>query len=114
MILSDSTFIMFAMKHYVKPTCRTLIEFESDILRFTTIKKQLNIPDHDVHRLLNHILIQYNVFDSDACTKMLFHKAYEHTYPSLKSYLVFLNYMPEHDMVDVPLDQRVIDELRRV
>lgn len=114
MILTNDTFIMFAMKHYAKPSCKTLAEFESDILRFITIKKQLNIENHDVKRLLNHIQIQYNLFDSEACTQMLFHKAYKHTYPALKSYLVFLSYMPENEMVDVQLDQRVVDQLRMI
>lgn len=114
MILTDDNFIMFAMKHYSRPSCKTVGEFESDITRFTTIKKQLNTEDHDVQRLLNYILIQYNIFEQEACTQMLFHKAFVHTYPTLKSYLIFLNFMPEDEMIEIPLDQRVISELRNI
>ena len=35
-------------------------------------------------------------------------------YSTLKTFLVFLNYMKDSEYVDVPLDQNIVKELREV
>jgi hypothetical protein len=45
---------------------------------------------------------------------MMFHKIEKEYWSVLKTFLVFLNYLPESDMVEVPLDSKVIDVLRKI
>jgi hypothetical protein len=45
--------------------------------------------------ILNHIIILGNVFGIEATVKMLFFKLEEDDYDVLKTFLLFLNYMPK-------------------
>ena len=89
---------MFAMKAYDKPEC-ILSEFHEDMKRFNYLKRLFfryrktgEIKDR---LLINHIIVLYNVFGVESCTRMLFYKMSEEDYSALKTYLIFLNYMPE-------------------
>jgi hypothetical protein len=89
---------MFAMKTYDKPEC-ILSEFHEDMKRFNYLKRLFyryrktgEIRDR---LLINHIIVLYNVFGVESCTRMLFYKLSDEDYPALKTYLLFLNYMPE-------------------
>ena len=65
--------------------------------------------------ILNHLIIFYNVFDMDAATKMLFYKMEDKFKPLLKTFLVYLNYLPkDHVYTRVPMDTKVIEILRRI
>jgi hypothetical protein len=44
--------------------------------------------------VINHIIVLYNVFGVEAATRLLFFKMVKDDYASLKTYLLFLNYMP--------------------
>ena len=50
--------------------------------------------------ILNHIITLYNVFKSDAATRMLFYRIDERHWRILKTFLLFLQYMPDlvHDL----------------
>jgi hypothetical protein len=65
----------------------------------------------------------YNVFNTEACTKMLFLKNNEIDYVILKTFLVYLNYMPDlikgvngKDIIssDIGLDFNVVNILREI
>jgi hypothetical protein len=45
---------------------------------------------------------------------MMFYKIEEKNWSVLKTFLVFLNYLPEDQYVEVPLDQTVIEVLRKI
>jgi hypothetical protein len=45
--------------------------------------------------ILNHIIILANVFGVEASVKMLFYKLDDDDYDILKTFLLFLNYMPK-------------------
>ena len=45
--------------------------------------------------ILNHIIILSNVFGVEATVRMLFMKTDKSYYPILKTFLVFLNFMPK-------------------
>ena len=72
--------------------------------------------------ILNHLIVFYNVFPVKVATRILFLKLEEHFWPILKTFLVYLHYMPEEKIEsingkeiivsDVPMDQLVIDRLR--
>ena len=97
MNLNDENFIMYAIKAYNKPNC-VMSEFEEDIKRIKYIKrliKRYSITGDLKERLiLNHIIILSNVFGIEATVRMLFLKLDKKYYPILKTFLLFLNYMP--------------------
>ena len=121
--LDDNTYIMFAMKHYENPQCMGMDEFQEDLNRIKYIKRLFRkYKKNGVLRerlLLNHIIIFYNVFGIDAGTRILFYKIEEEMHSLLKTFLVFLNYIPEEgipeiDLVSIPLNQDVINRLREL
>ena len=121
--LDDNTYIMFAMKHYDNPQCMGMDEFQEDLNRIKYIKRLFRkYKKNGVLRerlLLNHIIIFYNVFGIDAGTRILFYKIEEEMHSLLKTFLVFLNYLPEEgipevDLVSISLNQDVINRLREV
>lgn len=97
MNLTESTFLLYAMKHYDNPQCTELSEFEEDIKRFQYLRKLLSRYRQDgelkERLILNHLIVIYNVFGQPA-TNMLFMRLHEyHEY--LKPFVEYLNFMPE-------------------
>lgn len=97
MKLTESTFLLYAMKHYDNPQCTDMSEFEEDMKRFQYLRKLFSRykQDGDLKErlILNHLIVIYNVFGVDA-TNMLFLKLHEyHSY--LKPFVEYLNYMPQ-------------------
>jgi hypothetical protein len=63
------------------------------------------------------------LFGVEAATKMLFFKTEERFWPQLKTFLVFLNYMPEKVVIsssqiildaDIAIDSNIANVLRKV
>ena len=97
MNLTESTFLLYAMKHYDNPQCTEMSEFEEDIKRFQYLRKLFSRyrQDEDLKErlILNHLIVIFNVFGPQA-TNMLFMRLHEyHEY--LKPFVLYLNYMPE-------------------
>jgi len=123
MILNDETFLLYAVKHYDNPGCMGMKEFQDDLKRFKYIKrllKQYEKTGDIVERLvLNHIILLHNVF-GDATVPLLFFKFEKRYWPQIKTFLVFLNYLPDNYMIDgesestIPLDQTLIFKLRKI
>lgn len=117
MRLTESTFTLFAMKHYDNPHCSDISEFEEDLKRFQYLRKlfgRYRQDDELKERLiLNHLIIIYNVFGPSA-TSMLFMKLNEfHEY--LRPFVEYLNFMPqviEYD--EVVLNKDSIDSDTRI
>ena len=118
---------MYAIKHYDNPSCKGMAEFLDDIKRFKYIKRLLGKytagKDLKDRLIINHIIILNNLFGVEATTKMLFYKIDKKFWPQLKTFLVFLSYMPEKVIVsqgitikesEIPLDQTIVDILRKV
>lgn len=96
MKLTESTFLLYAMKHYDNPQCTDMSEFEEDMKRFQYLRKLFSRyrQDDDLKErlILNHLIVIFNVFGVDA-TNMLFMKLHEfHSY--LKPFVEYLNFMP--------------------
>lgn len=95
--LHDENFLIFAMKAYDKPNA-ILSEFEEDLSRIKYVKrliKRYKISGELKERLiLNHLIILGNVFGVEASVKMLFFKLDNEDYTILKTFLLYLNYMP--------------------
>ena len=125
--LTEDTFIMYAVKNYDNPGCRGMDEFYDDLKRFKYIKRLLR--KHDVGKelrerlILNHIIVLGNLFGIEPTTKMLFFKLEEKLWPQIKTFLVFLNYMPlkvivskgiEINDTDIPLDEQILETLKKL
>jgi hypothetical protein len=96
MILSESTFLLYAAKHYDNPHCSDISEFEEDLKRFQYLRKLFGryrqVGELKERLILNHLIVLYNVFGIDA-TNMLFMKLeeyHEYLYP----FVDYLNFMP--------------------
>jgi hypothetical protein len=95
--LNDDNFLIYAMKSYTSPHC-IMSEFEGDIKRTKYLKKLFRrykaSKDLKERLILNHIILIYNVFDVEAATRILFYKIDARDYDILKTFLIYLNYMP--------------------
>jgi len=124
--LTEQNFVMFAMKYYQNTQCLNIDEFHDDLKRIKYIKRLFSryvISGELKERLiLNHLIILYNSFGTEA-TKMLFFKIESEFWPQLKTFLLFLSFMPDIltgvadkpiISTDIPLDQTVVDVLRKI
>jgi hypothetical protein len=124
--LTEDNFIMYAMKAYSSPHC-IMSEFESDLKRTKYLKRlfrRYKITKGLKERLiLNHIILLYNVFSAEAATRILFFRIDEKDYDILKTFLIYLNYMPDKvkgingkDIIssDILIDMNVADILRKI
>jgi hypothetical protein len=124
--LTNENFLMYAIKHYDNPSCSGLKEFDDDLKRLRYIKRLLGrykaTGDIKERLIINHLVVLYNVFGIDAATNMLFFKIQDRFWPQLKSFLVFLNYMPESIQhrntriagSDIVLDENIAEILRKI
>jgi len=123
--LNEKNFLLYAMKEYNNPQCVQVEEFYDDLKKVKYIKRLFNQYLNEgvlkERLLLNHIIVFYNVFPVRSATRMLFLKIEEEFWPILKTFLVYLSYMPEIiDSIngraiisdDIQLDQGVVDRLR--
>jgi hypothetical protein len=95
--LNDDNFLMFAMKAYDSPNC-IMSEFEEDLKRIKYIKRLIKryktTGELKERLILNHLIILSNVFGTKNSVRMLFYKTDEEDYDILKTFLLFLDYMP--------------------
>ena len=96
--LNDDNFMMYAMKCYTTPNC-LMSEFEGDIKRTKYLKRlfrRYKVSKSLKERLiLNHIILLNNVFGTEATARILFYRIDERDYDILKTFLCYLNMMPE-------------------
>jgi hypothetical protein len=114
--LTEDNFLLYAMHHYDNNQCHTIDEFEEDLRRFLYLKKLFNRYQNEgelkERLILNHLIVLFNVF-GDALNPMLFMKIDREHWPILKPFLVYLGRLDEGE-VYIPLDQRVVDTLRKI
>ena len=117
-ILTPETIEVFAKRHYNNPSDIDRQEFEDDMKRFKYLKRlfrKYDISKEFKSRLIiNHIIVLSNMFGIDASTTLLFFKIDKQHWSILKTILIFLNYMPEKDLIDIKIDQNVMEELKRI
>jgi hypothetical protein len=115
--LNSENFVLFASRHYNNNQCTDVEEFYEDLQRFKYLKRLLSRNeqgDCQIRLILNHIIVLYNVFGIKPANRMMFYKIEEKHWPVLKTFLVFLNYLPEDEYVDVPLSEEIIQKLREL
>ena len=127
MELNDDNFVLYAIKHYDNKNCTGLTEFYDDLNKFKYLKrlfKKFNDKGELRERLiLNHIIVIYNLFGVEAATKMLFYKIEKQYWSQLKTFLVFLNFMPRLVIVskeihikdsDINIDESILETLKNL
>ena len=118
MELTKNNFELYAAKHYKKDKYASTEDFKEDISRFKYINRLVNryYRDDDLQErlILNHIIILGNVLGPDVCAEILMSKTDITLRSTVKTFLVYLNYLPEEDYVEVPLDSTIINVLRKI
>lgn len=116
--LTEENFELFAAKHYNNPQCVEIEEFHEDLARFKYLKRLLRkyIQTGEIQErlVLNHLIIIYNVFGIEAANRMSFYRIEEELWPALKTFLIYLNYLPEKQRVEIPLDPNIVKILRSI
>ena len=115
--LNESNYIMFAIKNYENPQAVTQEDFYEDMKRFKWVKRLLNkyknTGDLNVHLVMNHFIILYNVF-GDATTPLLFYKLDKDLWSILKTFVMYLERLPEFLITalhDIPVDEKCLQLL---
>jgi hypothetical protein len=118
--LDENNFLLFAIKNYENPQAVTKEDFEKDLNHFKYIKRLLKRYKREgelkTHLLLNHFIILYNIF-GEATTPMLFFKIDKELWPILKSFIIFLNRLPEYPKTglhDIQVDLYCLGELYKI
>ena len=125
--LNEGNFLMFSMKEYNNIQCIDIEEFYDDLKKIKYIKRLFNIYLNDgqlkERLILNHLIVFYNVFPIQAGTRILFYKIEEHFWPMLKTFLIFLERMPDKIesikgktilSTDIKLDEGIVTRLRTI
>jgi hypothetical protein len=96
--LNSDNFLLYAMKAYERPNA-IQSEFDEDLKRLKYVKRLIkryrSTGDLKERLILNHIIILANVFGVEPTVRMLFYKLDEEDYSVLKTFLLFLEYMPK-------------------
>ena len=118
--LNEENFLLFAIKHYENPSALTKEDFEKDLNHFKYIKRLLkryvSSGELKVHLLLNHFIILYNIF-GDATTPMLFFKIDQNLWSAIKTFIVFLDKLPDFPKCyihDIEMDEKCLEELEKI
>ena len=124
--LNEENFMMYAVKCYTSPHC-IMSEFESDIKRTKYLKRLFRrykaTGSLKERLIINHIILLNNVFGQEATARILFYKIDERDYDVLKTFLSYLNIMPEYvtgiegrdiNVSEIFIDQYVAEILRKI
>ena len=123
-MIDERNYVKTALSVYDNPQCIRIEEFESDLARFSLIKKLItrysegngNLSDRLV---LNHLVICFNVF-GDTALDFVLYKVDQKNWGILFPFLILLNrlpeYLPHHRVftTDIQLDQRTVESLRKI
>jgi hypothetical protein len=122
--LTNENIMLYLVKAYDKPNC-IMSEFKDDMKRFNYLKRLFRryrkMGELREQLVLNHLVVLYNVFGPEVSARALFFKMSKDDYSALKTYLLFLSFMPEkvksikgHDILssDILVDMRIADTLR--
>ena len=89
-----------------------------DIKRFKYLKRLLKKYDETGNLkerlILNHIIVLQNVFGVEASGVLLFYKIDPEYWSALKTFMVFLNMIPEGEMDEIDMDSYVWKTLDKI
>jgi len=109
--LTDKNISSYMIQSYDNPQCVDIEEFEDDVKIPKYIKRLINryssVGELKERLILNHIILFYNVFEQEAATRILFFRMDLQDYPILKTFLIYLNYMP--DVVELVNGRNIVN-----
>tara|TARA_Y100000996_G_scaffold383948_1_gene340322 strand:- start:1512 stop:1895 length:384 start_codon:yes stop_codon:yes gene_type:complete len=117
--LNEDNFLLFAIKNYENPQAVTKEDFEKDLNYFKYIKRLLkryrNTGELKSQLILNHFIVLYNIF-GEATTPMLFFKIERELWSVMKTFIVFLNKLPEYPRCyihEIEIDDDCLEKLQQ-
>ncbi len=118
--LNEDNFLLFAIKHYENPQAVTRADFDKDLNHFKYIKRLIKRYKKEgelkTHLILNHFIILYNIF-GEAATPMLFFKIEKELWDIVKTFIIFLERLPEYPksaIHDIEVDEYCLQELYKI
>jgi len=97
--LNKENIDIFSELSYKNPQCLSYEDFYEDMYRIKYVKRLFNKYNRGgeikTRLVLNHIIAFYNVFEKRSATRILFFKMEEKYWSLLKTFLLYLSYMPE-------------------
>ena len=115
--LNEDNYLLFAIKFYENPQAVTKDDFEDDLKRIKYVKRLLkrykNTGVLKTHLILNHLTVLFNVFD-DAAVPLLFYNLEKELWSYIKSFLVFLNRLPEYPKTEINTIEEDIECLKQL
>jgi len=118
--LNENNYLIFAIKNYENPQAATQDDFLNDMKRFKYVKRLLrkykNSGELNIHLLINHFIILYNIF-GDAATPLLFYKLDSDLWDVVKTFMVFLQRFPEYPksfLHNVEIDDNCMVQLQKL
>jgi len=125
--LNEDNYLMYTMREYNNIQCTDIEEFYDDLKKIKYIKRLFNIYKNNgqlkERLILNHLIIFYNVFNVESGTRILFYKIEKDFWPMLKTFLIFLDRMPDKiesirgitvRSSDIQLDDGIVTRLRSI
>jgi hypothetical protein len=115
--LNEDNYLLFAIKFYDNPQAITMEDFQTDLKRIRYIKRLLkrykNTGELKTHLILNHLIILFNVFN-DAAVPLLFYNLERDLWPAIKSFLIFLNRLPEYPKTEINIMEEDLECLKQL
>jgi len=124
--LNGENILLYAVKAYDKPNC-IMSEFHEDMKRFNYLKRLFRryrkLGELRERLVVNHLVVLYNVFGVEVATRLLFYKMTKEDYSALKTYLLFLSYMPlivkgirgrDIHSSNISVDMKIAEALRKI
>lgn len=117
-MINNKNFLEIATKAYSNPCCLSINEFLEDLARIKYVKRLLNryVNTGKIQErlILNHLISLYNVFEIEYITKLLFFRCDKKTWPALKTFLEFLNYLPLEIYDNIDTDEFILQQLHKL
>ena len=109
--ITPENWLMFAMHNYDNPQCEGEEEFQEDIKRLKYLKrlfkKYYETGTLKERFILNHIIVLLNVFGAEAAGVLFLFKIDKEYWSALKTFMLFLNMIPETELKNIELDAHV-------
>lgn len=125
--LNSENIQTFCEKSYKNPQCLCAEDFYEDMNTIKYVKRLFNKykkgDSLKTRLILNHIISFYNVFEKYSATRIWFFKIDREHWPVLKTFLVYLSYMPHivHSIngeniisEDINLDHELLKDLENL
>jgi len=116
--LDNKNFELYAAKYYDNPSCLSVEDFHEDLARFKYIIRLLRRYREtgivQERLILNHIISIYNVFDIKAATRMMFYRIDDELWSTLKTFLIYLNYLPTSQYKNITVDINIANKLKNL